>query len=149
MTLLDCVRHCAEAALSCASVAELNATTQVTVRKTVWSGGSIGKGVEEYEDLALPMIFPVRQVSAREVGSSGGLFSAEDVIVSDLVPAYSSGGYTALQLDPARGLEAGQRDTEVLYVLSGAIEGLFALVRLDTSDPVSWTMTLRRTRRSP
>lgn len=146
---LDCVLACVEAALSCPAVAELNATTQITVRKTVWSGGAIGKGVEEHADLVLPMIFPVRQVSAREVGSSGGLFSAEDVLVSDLVPAYSAGGYSALQLDPARGLEPGQRDTEVLYLLSGAIEGVYSLVRLDTSDPVAWTMLLRRTRRSP
>lgn len=146
---LDCVLKCVEAALSCPAVAELNATTQVTVRKTVWSGGAIGKGVEEHADLVLPMIFPVRQVSAREVGSSGGLFRAEDVIVSDLVPAHASGGYTPAQLDPAQGLAEGQRDTEIVYLLSGAIEGVFALVRLDTSSPTAYELTLRRTRRSP
>lgn len=146
---LDALRHCAEAALSCPGVAELNATTQVTIRTTVWSGGAIGKGVSEDADLVLPQIFPVEQISAREVGASGGLFRDEDVRVRDVVPAYSGGGYSAEQLDPARALAEGQRDTEVSYVLTGQISGVFVLVRLDTSDPVAWTMVLRRTRRSP
>lgn len=146
---LDALRHCAEAALSCPGVAALNATTQITIRKTVWSGGAIGKGASEDADLVLPQIFPVQQISAREVGASGGLFRDEDVRVLDLVPAYTGGGYSAEQLDPARALESGQRDTEVVYVLSGGVEGVFALVRLDTTDPVAWTMVLRRTRRAP
>ena len=147
---LDIIRGCADQAKKCA---EPYITTQVTIRKRRWTEGRLESGIAIDTDLVLPKRFHVRQPNGREIASSGGRISEYDAIVEDISPVYQShggGGFTDDQLDPTmHTLPKPLNDTEILYVLEGGISGIFSLVSLNSSDPVSWSMLLRNTRLSP
>lgn len=146
---LDTTRACADRAQACPCVQEFRPIT-VTVRTRTWLGGRVGLGQHTDSDLLLTPNYPVRQLSSREVQASGGRYSLEDVIVEDIVPAYTShggGGYSAEQLVPA--FTADERDKDVVYILGGMMTGEYVLASLNNSDPVFWSLVLRRTRATP
>jgi hypothetical protein len=95
--------------------------------------------------LVLPVIYRVRQVTTREVTSSGGRYEMGDVRVGPITPEFirddgSTGGFTERQLKP----EATDDATEIIYVLSGAHAGEYALVALESTRAFSWFVVLRR-----
>gem|GEM_PF-6946013 len=68
----------------------------------------------------------------------------EDVRVGPITPAGGGVGYTVDQLKPA-----GADGVEILYVLSGAVAGEYAIVHLHTERPFRYEIVLRRRRRTP
>jgi hypothetical protein len=147
---LDSIRGCADKARQCVEWAR---ASQVTIRVRRWSGGRLGIGIATDTDDVMPRRWPVRQLSQREIASSGGKFNDGDIRVSDISPAYVShggGGFSPARLDPSVLFPKPNSDAEVFYLLDGDQTGTFTLVSLDTaSDPVSWSMVLRNTRLTP
>lgn len=120
-------------------------TSGLTVRTRTWAGGKRGIGPVSDSNLVLAQIYKIREVSTREIASSGGLFEMGDVRVGPITPTdVSGGGYTAAQLAPE-----GQTGTEVVYVITGDLAGEYARVELNKSKPFSWYLILRRRRTTP
>ena len=119
-------------------------TTQVTVRTRMWSGARAGVGVPVDADLVLAPHYKVAQLSAREIASSGGRFELEDLRVGPITPKEGTAGYSLAELAPD-----GANGVEILYVLSGAHEGEYALVQAIKSRPFRYELVLRRRRRTP
>lgn len=121
-----------------------------------WTSGSVGALPDDpaapaYTDarLELPAVYKVRQVTTREIASSGGRFEAGDVKIGPITPAYmnadgSQGGVSEAQLKPD-----GEDGTEVFYELSGAHAGEYALVALVSTAPFSWWLVLTRRQTMP
>lgn len=148
MSSLDTIRGCADQALKCAG--DLLAVAQLTVRVRTWDGRRVGDGDFTDSDLVLPKRYELRQITAREVSSSGGRFRFEDIVFMDIPRTYTAhggGGYSAAQLDPARSFAAGEDNKEVIYVLTGDMTGEYTLVSLDETDTVYFPkLVLRRKR---
>lgn len=129
-------------------LAEPIRTITVRIRTRTWTGERVGQGVTQDADLVLPGYVNVRQVSAKEVASSGGRLREGAVRIGPITPTYSAfgatGGFTPAQLRPA----ATERQ-EVFWVLAGELAGEFALVDLDTTNPLSWFATANRMRSTP
>ncbi len=119
-------------------------TSQLTIRTRTWSGGRAGSGFSVDADLALPKRYKISHLSAREVASSGGRYEMEDVRVGPITPAQGVTGYTIDQLKPE-----GAAGVEILYVLTGAVEGEYSLVHVHTERPFRYELVLRRRRRTP
>lgn len=149
MTVLDSLR--AAAAATRAPLAPFF-NVQVTIRTRSWAT-RVDEGSYTDSDLVLPKVYPVKQLSGREVLAAGGALTDEMVRVDGITPPYatssSSGGYTEAQLDPRRSFAGGTRNKAIMYLLSGDVAGEYALVTLNNSDPVEWSLVLRRTRRTP
>lgn len=129
-------------------LAEPFRTVAVTVRVRRWLDGRIGSGPYVDDSLPLPGYVRVRQVSSKEVASSGGRLREGAVRIGPITPAYSAlgrtGGVQAAALRPIA--EASQ---EVTYLLAGELAGEFALVEIDTTQPLSWYVVANRTRSTP
>ncbi|HEX7464105.1 MAG TPA: hypothetical protein VF382_04315 [Actinomycetota bacterium] len=123
-------------------------TSTVRVRIRTWSGDRPGLGTATSSDLVLPSYLAVRQISGKEIASSGGRLRAGAVRIGPITPSYTafgrSGGLTVAELRPTV-----TADQEVAYILTGEVAGEFALADLDTSDPLSWYATLNRTLNTP
>lgn len=119
-------------------------TAQLTIRTRTWSGGRAGVGTPTDSNLVLPQRYKVVQLSAREIASSGGLYQLEDLRVGPITPAQGGSGYSLAQLVPS-----GADGVEILYVLSGAVVGEYALVQANTTRPFRYELVLRRRRRTP
>lgn len=119
-------------------------TTAVSVRTRVWSGGKPGLGSATDTDLVLSPRPKVRELNQSEVAGSGGAFEAGDVRVGPITPQYTGGGYTIAQIAPD-----GAAGTEILYVLTGAIAGLYSRVSVETDRAFRYELVLRRSRQTP
>ncbi len=156
---LDCVRECADMARTSDCVQQYR-TVQLTIRVLRWSGGKPGLGqLDIVSELVMPK-YEVKELSAREVASSGGHFEAGDLRVLDISPPYTKadgltqGGYTREQLDPKSlwtepDYDTPTRDRVVEYVLSGEPSGTYRLINLNTDDVTAWSLVLRRSRETP
>jgi hypothetical protein len=142
--LLDCVRQCKESALL--SV-EWYRTVALTVRTVVWDGHAMGQGTGTPTNVVVTPKPRVQQVTAREVAASGGLFTLEDLKVGPITPDYvcgsASGGYSPAQLDPPGGPK-----TEVLYILTGDVDGTYRLLRSEFTKPTGYFLWLRNSART-
>lgn len=145
---LDCVRRSHEQALSGACVSELITAAQVTVRVRTWTG-RVGDGTFTDSDLVLPKRYPVKELSTREIASSGGRYEMGDVRVTDITKSFTGGGYTKAQLSPASEWDSNEDSREELYILTGDISGTYKLKDLEGDDVVSWSMVLGRTLYDP
>lgn len=98
-------------------------------------------------DLVLSPTPRIREVSSREVASSGGLYQDGDLRVTKITPQYTGaggGGYTPLQLRPV-----GAENVEILYVVTGPSAGEHELVDSDFSRNWGYELTIRRLRTTP
>jgi hypothetical protein len=142
---LDCIRKCKEDGL--ASV-DWYRTVAVTIRTVTWSGYAMGDGTGTPSNTVISPKPKVRQLTAREVAASGGLFTLEDLKVGPITPDYvcngDSGGYSPAQLDP----EGGPL-TEILYILTGDVDGTYRLIRSDFTHPTGYFLILRNSARTP
>jgi hypothetical protein len=130
--------------------------TSLTIVTRAWTSGTVGVEPDDpkatpYVDtrLELPTVYKVRQVTTREIASSGGRYETGSVRVGPITPAYvnadgSQGGVSELQLKPL-----GDEGTEILYVLSGAHAGEYALVALESTAPFGWWLVLTRRANTP
>lgn len=129
------------------AVAEPVRPITVSVRVRTWSGARIGAGTASVVDTEITPRPRVRELSLREVQSSGGHFEVGDIAVGPVTPPYTSnggGGYTEAQLRPA-----GAPNKETLLVLSGDLDGEYRIVEIDTSRAVGFRIVARRLRTTP
>lgn len=118
--------------------------SRLTIRTRTWSGGRVGDGTTEDSDLELPQKYRIREVTSREIATSGGRFEVGDVRVK-VTPSDGAGtGYTTEQLAPT--VEKG---TEVIYILTGQLNGEYTRVELTSDRAFRRELVLRRTRRTP
>src|SRR5437016_3334282 len=86
--------------------------SRLSIITRTWAAGHRGSpapspGAPSYVDvvLDLPQVYAVRQLSTREVASSGGTYETGDLLVGPITPAYKridggQGGFTEDQLKP-------------------------------------------------
>lgn len=117
---------------------------RVEVRE--WSGARVGSGtMTTPSTLTLDPRPRVRDVSAREVASSGGTLRTGDRRITGITPAHTGGGYTPAQLRPSI---SGQQ--ERVYVLTGEDgESEWELVEASFDRPFGHEMVVRRRRATP
>lgn len=108
-------------------------TSRVVVRTVTWSGGSTKLGTTGTVDLVLTPDPKVREID-------GG----QGLLVEYVTPSHAGGGYTVEQLRPAD--VAG---TETFYVVTGD-NGTYpyALVDIDSTAPLHYTLRLRKLERT-
>lgn len=125
---------------------------KITVRVRTWSGSRVGLGTKTDTDTVLhtqggAAPVKVRQLTAKDVVASGGLYTAADYEVGPITPAYSGGGYDPSAFDPPE-----TANTEVFYQLTGPgfPEGAwFRKVGSDVSKNFRYTFVLRKTAEVP
>jgi hypothetical protein len=130
--------------------------TSLAIITRRWTSGAVGVAPDvaaapAYVDarLELPSVYKVRQVTTREIASSGGRYEAGDVKLGPITPAYtnadrSPGGVSEAQLKPD-----GGEGTEIVYELSGVHAGEYALIALVSTAPFSWWLVLGRRQTTP
>jgi hypothetical protein len=122
--------------------------TSVVVRTRTWSGDRPGEGVSVDNDLALPGYVNIREISAKEIASSGGRFRVGDLEIGPITPPYSvatgSGGISGAELRPSPAPNA-----EVFFVLTGELSGEYKLVKAMTTGALSYRVVARRRRTTP
>lgn len=108
-------------------------TSRVVVRTVTWSGGSTKLGTPTTSDL---VISPDPKVSETDGG--------QGLLVQYITPAHAGGGYTVEQLRPA-----DVTGTETYYVVTGD-NGTYpyALVDIDSTAPLHYTLRLRKLERT-
>jgi hypothetical protein len=125
--------------------------TSLTIVTRTWASGTVG--VEQpdpttpsYADsrLELPAVYKARQVTTREIASSGGRYETGDVKVGPITPAYTAadgrtGGVSEAQLKPD-----GGTGVEIIYELVGAHAGEYSLLGLVSTAPFGWWVVLGR-----
>lgn len=119
-------------------------SVRVEVRQ--WSGARVGSGIVAVsESLQLSPSPRVRDVSAREVASSGGTLRTGDRRLTGITPAHAGGGYTPAQLRPT---VVSQQ--ERVYVLTGEDgESEWELVEASFDRPFGHELVVRRRRATP
>jgi hypothetical protein len=132
-------------------------TTRVTVRTRTWNGGEIGTGVYSDEDFLLGQEVGVSKLTQKEILTSGGYFSFNDVKVTHITPPFAGGGYSLAQIAPASqipstiesklmlsdtGGVAADPAVEYIYILSGEINGDYRLVTVGDDKALHYTLFL-------
>lgn len=121
----------------------------VTIRTRTWSGGAPGVGTATNSDLPITPRPRVRDLSAREVASSGGTFSAGDMRLDRITPRYTTpttGGYTPEQLNPP--VSAANQD--VVVVLTGDDGVMLAtVVAVNFDRSFGYSLVVRPRRETP
>jgi hypothetical protein len=119
---------------------------QLSIITREWSGGYKDAGQPTDSVLALPPQFVVRQMSTREIASSGGRYELGDVAVDHITPEYvdprdgQAKGFNPNVLDPV----VTRNGVEIVYRLSGPHAGDYQLVGLESWRPYSYRVVLRR-----
>jgi len=119
-------------------------SVRVEVRE--WSGARVGAGVSSVvSTLTLDPRPRVRDVTAREVASSGGTLRTGDRRITAITPTHTGAGYTPAQLRP---VISGQQ--ERVYVLTGE-DGAseWELVEASFDRPFGHELVVRRRRATP
>jgi hypothetical protein len=123
--------------------------TAVTVRTRTWTGGRRGLGSAVDVDLPIVPRPRVRKATLREVASSGGRISIDDVIVDHVQPAVNGVGFTRAQIAP----EPTTDGVEIIYVLVGednqGFNGNFYRKWATSDRPFRHTLILTRGETTP
>jgi hypothetical protein len=107
--------------------------------------GKPGEGTPTDSVLTLTPNPELREVSAREVASSGGRYKDGDIVAENITPAHVGGGYTPEQLKPTVAAPTGQ----IIYRITGPLAGDYRLANLNVEDPFEYVLTLTRTNTTP
>jgi hypothetical protein len=130
--------------------------TSLTIVTRKWTSGTVGvepgdPNAPAYTDgrLELPAVYNLRQVTTREIASSGGRYETGDVKVGPITPAYmaangAAGGVSEAQLKPD-----GGDGVEIIYELVGAHAGEYSLLGLISAAPFGWWLVLGRRHTTP
>lgn len=134
-------------------------TTRVTVRTRTWSGDEIGTGDFTDSDFLIGQEVRVSKLTQKEVISSGGVFSFDDVKVTHITPPFTAnggGGYSLSQVAPMSQIPplriSGQplpddsdpapNPVEYFYVLTGDITGNYRLKTVTDDHALHYTLFL-------
>jgi hypothetical protein len=111
-----------------------------------WTGkpGATGSAATDSEAVEIFPIPRIRQLSSREVASSGGRYQDGDLRVDRLSPKHPGGGYDPEDLRPSVG-----QNQEIVYLVTGPNEGEHELVDFDSSQNFQYVLVLRRRRTTP
>lgn len=136
-----------DAARSIAGPAGLDIRTNfLTIRTRTWSGSVLGQGTVTDSDLVLKQHYPIRYVTTAEIDQSGGQYEVGDIAVNHITPSNGVGvGYTPTQLKPVVTAD----NVELIYLITGAHEGEYAVKTLETYRPFSYRLVLSRSTRTP
>lgn len=130
--------------------------TSLTIVTRTWTSGTVGVAPDDPNTLAytdsrleLPPVYRARQVTTREIASSGGRYEAGDVKVGPITPPYvaadgTPGGVSEAQLKPD-----GGDSVEIIYALAGAHAGEYSLLALVSTAPFGWWLVLGRRQTTP
>jgi hypothetical protein len=122
-------------------------TVQLTIALRTWQGGYKDAPVSSgpaFVDalLVIPKIYEIRQITTAELVASGGTYQLGDIMVVGIIPndpANPGVGFTPEQLAPV--LVKGQ---ELIYEVTGPLNGWYALRELRCFDPFSYDLVLKR-----
>ena len=130
--------------------------TSLTIITRRWTSGTVGADPNDprevpYSDsrLELPAVYRVRQLTTKEIASSGGRYETSDVRVGPITPAYATtdgatGGVSEAQLKPN-----GDEGMEIIYELVGSHAGEYSLMGLVSTTPFGWWVVLGRRTTTP
>lgn len=101
---------------------------KLTILRRDWSGGRVGSGTAtEIVLIDFDRYLPIRYMLAHEVSASGGRYNVQHVMVSRITPFDGvNTGFTPEQLQPT----IDENGTELVYRITGPIDGDFAIVDL-------------------
>lgn len=119
--------------------------SQLTIRTRTWSGGRIDDGTATDSDLVLPQHYKIKELSSREIASSGGRYEVGDLRIVVTPQHDGNEGYSAEQLAPS----VTARGVEVIYIVSGQIQGEYSRIDLKRDRPYRFELVIRRSKRSP
>ncbi len=119
-------------------------TSRVTVRTRTWPGKR-GQGTPVDVDLQLPAYVKIREVREREVAASGGKIEMGDLRISSITPEFPGGGLSPAQIAP----KATSSSVEIIYVLTGTINGHYRRIAFHGDRPFRYELTLRRLNTTP
>ncbi len=146
MSLRTSLIKVAEGARRYASLATDIRINRLTIRTRTWDGPRIGEGAFTDSDLELPPHYPVRLLTSQEVTSAAGQYELGDIKVDHITPHDGeSTGYTLEQLRP----EVTTNNVEIIYVITGAHPGEYALVDVRNYRPFTSQLILRRRATTP
>jgi hypothetical protein len=128
--------------------------TSVRLRTRTWSGAEPGDGTATDAFLALTtggQPAKVREITSREVQSSGGRYTDADFVVGPLTPQHTptgggSAGYTPAELDPSSSARNVER--HVVLVGPGDAASEWTIVDAKLDRPLRYTLVIRRTERT-
>jgi hypothetical protein len=130
--------------------------SSLTIVTRTWASGTVGvepsdPNVPPFTDsrLELPAVYKARQVTTREIASSGGRYEAGDVKVGPITPAYTAADGTAGGVSEAQLKPDGGDGAEIVYELVGAHAGEYSLLGLVTTAPFGWWLVLGRRQTTP
>ena len=119
-------------------------TNSLTVVLRTWPSGQPGVGAPTDAPTEITPKPKIRQISLREVSSSGGQYEAGDLLVTKITPydatTYPS-GYTPEVLVPP--IAATDRGIERLYVVEGPLAGTYRLVEFRRDRALGYSLVLR------
>lgn len=125
-------------------------TSDVSVVTRLWPSGTRGVPSEtDYVDSTVtPLVNPrpkVRQITSREIASSGGMYEDGDLRVDKLTPKFAAGGYLPEEIAPI----APDKGTEILYLVTGPLAGEYRRINSNLDRALGYSLTLRRMRTTP
>lgn len=126
-------------------------TTRCAVVTRTWNDGEIGSGIPVDDQFLLGQECRVSKLTQKEILTSGGEFSFNDVKVEHITPTFPGGGYSLDQIAPssqipARALTDGLPSdpaVEYFYILSGDINGKYRLITCNDDKALHYTLFLR------
>ncbi len=123
---------------------------RLSILTRTWSGGYKEAGEATEDGIELPQHFIIRQVTTREISSSGGRYEMGDVMVDGITPEYvdrdgKPRGFSPIALNPV----VTRSGVEVIYRITGPHEGDYQIVELQSWRPYGYALVLRRRSDSP
>lgn len=140
------------------------AVHQLSIITKTWQGprrGDPSNGGPTSTTLTLAQQYMVRQLTLKEISSSGGKFKEGDVMMYEITPwngvvGAGSVGYSPAQLDPTIASTSPTDKVEVIYQLTpgasvagGPLAGNYALREGQFGDPFAYNLVLYRRRDAP
>lgn len=116
---------------------------QLTITTRTWTGpsGRVGDTSSSDSNLVLPAYYPIRFMTEQEVSQDAGRYEMGDVLVDHVTPSNGAGvGFTPLQLNP----DVTADNVEVIYTITGPLNGDYSLVDGQFHRPFSYRLVLRR-----
>jgi len=112
---------------------------QVAVITRAWSGGLVGEGYPtDVTTLQLPAWYAVRELEESEVAGSGGRYRTGTVKVV-VTPKVGQVGFSLAEIAPA-----GSPGIEVVYQITGDIQGEFSRVHVSAHRAFRYELFLER-----
>ena len=115
--------------------------SQLLIRtRTYTDGKRTARGTYTDSDLLLNQDYKFRQLTTREIASSGGKYEMGDNIVGPITPFNGSIGYTEAQLQP----KPPRDGVDIIYVVLGAHAGEYSRVEFRSTRPYRYEIVIRR-----